>query len=319
MPDSTLLFTERSGELSKLVDGQKVLIQQIDDVEAQGEGGLTGMALDSNFAENNFLYTCYNSTAGDVRVVRWVLNDGASELSGKTVIVEGIPSNSNGRHSGCRVKSSVDGNVWIGTGDAARSTNPQDLQSLGGKILRVTRDGEAIAGNGDKGDARIFSYGHRNVQGIALFDEPIDGIYGYSIEHGPAEDDEVNVLRSGNFGWDPLPPYDENVPMTNKEKFPDAIDAVWSSGSPTIAPSGGSLIKGEAWGDYNGTLAMAVLKNQHLRLLKFDNLDNFRLVNEETFYERDFGRIRSATMGPDGLYLNTDNSDEDKIIKIAPQ
>lgn len=318
-PDGMLLFTERSGSVSKIVDGQKVLVQRIDDVQAQGEGGLTGMALDSDFLNNRYVYTCYNSTEGDVRVVRWTLNSEVNELSAKNVIVDGIPSNASGRHSGCRVKSANDGTVWIGTGDAAESSNPQDVQSLGGKILRVTRDGEPAEGNIESGDPRIFSYGHRNVQGIALFDEPVDGVYGYSIEHGPGKDDEVNIIKSGNFGWDPLPPYDENVPMTDKEKFPDAIEAVWSSGNSTIAPSGGGIIQGEQWGEYDTALAMAVLKNQHLRILKFDPSNSYSLVSEEPFFERDFGRIRSATMGPDGLYLTTDNSVDDKIIKVIPQ
>lgn len=319
LPDGMLIFSERGGELSKMVDGQKVLIQRIDDIRAQGEGGFTGMTLDSDFEDNNYIYTCYNSTAGDVRVVRWTLNDEVTELEDKTVVVEGIPSNTSGRHSGCRVKSAKDGALWIGTGDAAQAANPQDLESLGGKILRVSRDGEAMEGNIENGDPRVFSYGHRNVQGLALFDEPVDGVYGYSIEHGPNRDDEVNFLKAGNFGWDPLPPYDESVPMTDKEKFPDAISAIWSSGRPTIAPSGGDIMTGEEWGEYDEALAMAVLKNQHLRILKFNPSNNYELIDEETFFERDFGRIRSATMGPDGLYLTTDNGTDDKIIKVTPQ
>lgn len=319
LPNNTLIFSERGGTLSKQVDGKKVIILNIDDAQAKGEGGLTGMTLDSDFANNNYLYACYNSTNDDVRLVRWKLNDEATELSDKTTIITGIPSNSSGRHSGCRVKSAKDGTLWVGTGDAAQSSNPQNLQSLGGKILHVNRDGEALAGNIENGDRRIFNFGHRNIQGIALFDEPIDGTYGYSIEHGPREDDEVNLITQGNFGWDPLAPYNESVPMTDKNKFPDAISAIWSSGSSTIAPSGGDVIRGEEWGQYNGTLAMAVLKDQHLRILMFDTSNGYKIADEEQFFSRDFGRIRSATMGPDGLYLTTDNSLDDKIIRVVPQ
>lgn len=320
LPDETLLFAERSGAVSKIIDGKKVLVQRIDDIQAQGEGGLTGMALDTDFANNKFLYTCYNSTAGDVRVVRWTINNEVTELSNKRVLIDGIPANQSGRHSGCRIKSAGDGTLWVGTGDAAQAANPQNLQSLGGKVLHVNRDGEAVEGNIEGGDKRIFSYGHRNIQGIALFDQPINGAYGYSIEHGSNEDDEVNLLVPGNFGWDPLPPYDESVSMTDKDKFPEAVEAIWSSGSPTIAPSGGSILHGKTWGEYGGALAMAVLKNQHLRLLKFDTSGEYRLVSEEIFFERDFGRIRSATMGSDGnLYLTTDNGTDDKIIRVTPQ
>ena len=320
LPSGTLVVSERGGEVSKLVNGQKVVIHRITDVQARGEGGLTGMALDSDFASNNYLYTCYNSTAGDVRVVRWKLSGAATELSDPAPIVTGIPSSLGGRHSGCRIKSDTDGTLWIGTGDAAQSSHPQDLQSLGGKILRVTRDGQPVEGNSTRGDARIFNYGHRNVQGIALFDEPIDGVHGYSIEHGSGVDDEVNLIRAGNFGWDPLPPYDESVPMTDKAKFPEAIGAIWRSGDATVAPSGGGIIRGEQWGEYDGSLAMAVLKDQHLRILKFDAEGGYSLTSEEVFFQRDFGRLRSATMGPDdSLYLTTDNSFDDKIIKVTPQ
>ena len=320
LPGDTLVFSERGGTIGKFVDGKKVAIRTIDDVEARGEGGLTGMTLDSAFTNTHYLYTCYNSSAGDVRVVRWKLNDVATELTDKTPIVTGIPSNASGRHSGCRVKSAEDGTLWVGTGDAAQSSHPQDLQSLGGKILRVTRDGQPVEGNIEHGDKRIFNYGHRNVQGIALFDEPVNGVYGYSVEHGSGVDDEVNLIRAGNFGWDPLPPYGESVPMTDKSKFPQAVDAIWSSGDSTIAPSGGDIIRGEQWGQYDGSLAMAVLKDQHLRILKFDAADGYKLASEEAFFQRDFGRVRSATMGPDGnLYLTTDNSVNDKIIKVTPQ
>ena len=126
-PDGTLLFSERRGAVSKVVDGEKVLVQRIDDIRAQGEGGLTGMTLDSDFANNRYIHTCYNSSSNDVRVVRWTLNRDATELENKTVIVEGIPSNASGRHSGCRIKSAKDGKLWIGTGEAAQSSIPQNL------------------------------------------------------------------------------------------------------------------------------------------------------------------------------------------------
>lgn len=320
LPDGTLLFNERGGTVSKLVDGEKVVIAKIDDVAARGEGGLTGMALDTEFANNRYLYTCYNSTAGDVRVVRWILDEATAELSDATPIITDLPSNPSGRHSGCRIKSAKDGMLWVGTGDAAESSHPQDLDSLGGKILRMTRDGEGVEGNIQNGDGRIFSYGHRNVQGIALFDEPVDGVYGYSIEHGPGTDDEVNLIVPGNFGWDPLPPYDEGVPMTDKSKFPNAIEAIWRSGRPTIAPSGGEIIRGEEWGKYDGALAMAVLKDQHLHILRFDSENDYKSVGGDVFFDREFGRMRSATLGRDGnLYITTDNGADDKIIKITLQ
>lgn len=322
LPDSTLLFNERNGQVSKLVNGQKQVIADISDVYAVGEGGLTGLALDANFKENRYIYTCFNAQTRsglDVRLVRWKLNGSASALEDRRDIVSGIPGNRSGRHSGCRVRSDTEGNLWVGTGDAAVASHPQDPKSLGGKILHVTRDGMPVGDNLPAPfDPRIFSYGHRNVQGLILFEKPrSDGVYGYSIEHGSNRDDEVNLLKKGNFGWAPRITYIEaGVPMTDTKRFPDAISALWSSGFPTIAPSGGTRLIGEKWGTYDGRVAMAVLKARHVRLLEFNESD--QLISQKEVLDQ-FGRIRSATLGPDGsLYLTTDNGSDDKIVKVLP-
>lgn len=322
LPDGTPLVNERSGEISLIKDGNVSQIFNVADVYDVGEGGLTGMALDSDFATNRYLYTCFNSSASngiDVRLVRWTMNADNTSLGDRTDIVTGMPSNQSGRHSGCRVKSAADGTLWIGTGDAAKASTPQDPNSLGGKILHVTRDGKGVEGNqGAPFDARIFSYGHRNIQGIALFDQPKNGVYGYSVEHGSDIDDEINLLTNGNFGWAPKTPYiEDGVSMTDLERFPDAVSAVWSSGDFTIAPSGASILRGENWGLWNGAVAMAVLKDKHVRIMRFD--ENNKLVEEKSILG-DFGRIRSATLGPDGaLYLTTDNSKNDKVVKVKAE
>lgn len=321
LPDGSMIFNERGGEISHLVDGKKVVIANISDVYAVGEGGLTGLALDANFKENRYLYTCFNANTAsglDVRLVRWKLSSDNRQLTDRSDIVTGIPGNSSGRHSGCRVRAAKDGSLWVGTGDAARASNPQDPKNLGGKILHVTRDGMPESGNLPAPfDPRIFSYGHRNVQGLVLFDEPKNGVFGYSIEHGSDVDDEVNLLKSGNFGWAPKVTYVEaGIPMTDLTRFPDAISAIWSSGAPTIAPSGATRLTGERWGTWNGAVAVAVLKGKQVRILRFD--DNNALLEQKPILT-DFGRIRSATQGPDGnLYITTDNGSNDKIIKIIP-
>lgn len=321
LPDGIPIFNERSGEISKIVDGKKQRITEIGDVYRVGEGGLTGLALDAEFEANRFIYTCFNARTAsgiDVRLVRWRLSEEADALTDRADIVTGIPSNASGRHSGCRVRVAKDATLWVGTGDAAVASHPQNPNNLGGKILHVTRDGMPASNNLPAPfDPRIFSYGHRNVQGLALFDEPKDGIFGYSVEHGSDRDDEVNTLRSGNFGWAPRVTYVERgIPMTDKERFPEAVSALWSSGVPTIAPSGAVILKGEQWGTWNGAVAMAVLKDKHVRILKFDEVGG--LVTEKKILT-DFGRIRSTALGPDGeLYLTTDNGTNDKIIKVTP-
>lgn len=321
LPSGNMLFNERSGSISLFKDRKVQPVAQINDIYSEGEGGLTGLVLDTDFKSNRFIYTCFNSNISgrpDVRVVRFRLSDGEDSLSDRKDIVTGIPSNSSGRHSGCMVRVAEDGTLWVGTGDAAVASNPQSPTSLGGKILHATRDGAPVEGNlSAPYDARIFSFGHRNVQGLALFKQPVEGAYGYSVEHGSDIDDEVNLLKSGNFGWSPRAGYDESgVPMTDLKRFPDAISAVWSSGDSTIAPSGASLISGNKWGLWDGALAMAVLKDKHVRILKFDSKYAITLEKEVL---GEFGRVRTVVQGPNGdLYLSTDNGTNDKIIQVTP-
>lgn len=322
LPSGEIIFTERNGSISVHADGDSRQITKIDDVYNVGEGGLMGLVVDPEFSKNRYVYACFNSMQDglDVRLARWRLNESLTDLEDRMDIITGLPSNTSGRHSGCRMAFGDDDYLWVGTGDAAQNSNPQDPKSLGGKILRVDRDGNpAETGNlGGDFDPRIYSYGHRNVQGLAMLLSPRDGIHGVSLEHGPRIDDEINVLKPGNFGWDPGPGYDESVPMTDMVKFPDAIPAIWSSGSPTQAPSGATFVYGTKWRDWSGALMAATLKDQKLKVFHLD--DELKVVSEQDFFSGEFGRLRAAELGPDeNLYLTTDNGENDKIIRVTPQ
>jgi glucose/arabinose dehydrogenase len=200
----------------------------------------------------------------------------------------------------------------VGTGDAAIGTTPQDDNALGGKVLRVDRNGAAAAGNA--GGRLWFSKGHRNVQGIAF--RSGDGL-GVSAEHGPSIDDEVNLLVAGNFGWNPVPGYNESVPMTDLDSYPDAVAAIWSSGAPTLAPSGATFLEGDRWGDWNGALAVATLKAMHLHIYFVSSAgevtNDFRVIEDR-------GRLRSPRQGPDGLlYITNDASGPDgEVLQVTP-
>ena len=326
LPDGTMVFTERNGPIRlRLANGSLRTLADPDDVLLASEGGMLGVAVDPDFATNRRIYTCFLSDAAgdpDVRIVRWRLTNAADRLHLRTDIVTGLPVNEGvevGRHSGCRPRFGPDGYLWVGTGDAATGTVPQDPTSLGGKVLRVDTDGNAAPGNpGGDLDPRIYTYGHRNVQGVAFS----PGGKAYSIEHGSYRDDEINRLYPGaNYGWDPQgygsgTPYDESGPMTDLDRFPDAVEAVWSSGTPTIAPSGGTFLTGDQWKGWKGALVLAVLKEQQLRIVGFDGTGT--AVDVEWTRLTDRGRLRAAVQGPDGaLYVATDAS-RGTILRITP-
>ena len=123
----------------------------------------------------------------------------------------------------------------------------------------------------------------------------------WAVEHGPRVDDEINLLvAGGNYGWDPVPGYNESVPMTDRVKFPGAVEAKWSSGSPTLAVSGGIFLEGNQWGVWEGRLAVATLRDSRLRLFEFTPEGDFvgQVIVSEL--DRSYGRLRTPMMGPDG-------------------
>ncbi len=327
-PDGWIIYTQRPyGIFAVRADGtgNRRLLRPSDLLVAS-EAGAMGLALDPNFAVNRRVYVCFASRAvgrgDDVRLARFAVNATWTGLTGRRDLMTGVPINpvgQLGRHSGCRPRFGPDGYLWVGTGDAAVGTVPQDLHSLGGKVVRIDTNGVGAPDNPFYAlfaDPRIFSYGHRNVQGLA-FSPARPGWHGISVEHGPGIDDEANRLVPGNFGWDPIPGYNEAVPMTDLAKFPTAISAVWSSGNPTIAPSGAAFLSGARWRSWRGALAVGVLRGSHLRifLMRADGSVRASVTRLATGV-----RLRTPVQGPDGnLYVTTDNRPGgDVILRVRP-
>ncbi|GLY52681.1 PQQ-dependent sugar dehydrogenase [Lentzea sp. NBRC 102530] len=314
LPDGSVLVTERPGRIKLVKDGRVTPLEvDLANVQARGEGGLMGLVV---HPDNQRFTVCYN-TAQDVRLTTFKL-DGTKATKTKD-LVTGMPSNPSGRHSGCRPTLAPDGTMFVATGDIAQARNPQDRTSLGGKVLRIDAEtGEGakdnpFAGSSNADERRVYSYGHRNVQGV-VFRPGTDQVF--SSEHGPDVDDEVNLLQKGaNYGWDPSKGgtqsrYDESVPMTDLQRFPDAVPAVWSSGSPTEA-----ICQAAFW---NGKLAVTALKGSKLLLFTLDDAGKVQNVAIPDELNDKYGRLRAARTAPDGsLYVTTSNGTDDKLLKLT--
>ncbi|WP_051209007.1 PQQ-dependent sugar dehydrogenase [Propionicicella superfundia] len=325
LPDGSLLVTERSGEIVRITDGVVTpVVADLADLFAQGETGLMGLALDPAFASNRRFYTCQgNAPAHDIRVIAWTLAaDGSRADRVADPLVSGLVLSS-GRHGGCRLAFDAAGALLVSAGDAAQGGNPQDLAALAGKVLRVDpTSGAPAAGNPFLTAAAaqtrlVYTLGHRNVQGLAV--RPGTGQV-FAAEHGPSVDDEVNLLRAGgNYGWNPVGggSYDESVPMTDTT-ISGAVEAVWRSGSPTVATSGATFLSGSQWGALDGTLAVATLVGSHLLLLEVDDAGRVTGTARPAALDGDFGRLRTVVQGRDGAaYVLTDNGGDDQVVRVT--
>ncbi len=319
-----LLVTERVGRLAVIEDGKvRRLSMPTDLIWASGETGLMGLAIDPDFANNGRFYTCNGGNpqgTPDVRIMVWKLNAAATRASYKKTLLQGFPASS-GRHGGCRLLIIDNGAMLVGTGDAAIGTNPQDKTSLGGKTLMLDRvtgapwPGNPFINAANKRQRYVHTFGHRNVQGLA---QRNDGTL-WSAEHGPDRDDEVNLLSNGgDYGWNPVPGYNESVPMTDQGLPGQQIAARWSSGVPTVATSGASFVPLEGWGWYGGTLAVAALKAGEMLFMKFDAAGMLVGVRIPAALKA-YGRLRAVTALPNGsLLVTTDNGGNDVVLRVRP-
>lgn len=317
LPDGTPIVTERPGRVAAVVGGVRKVIGTIGDVVASGEGGLLGMAVDPGFSTNRWIYTCYDrGSAGvvsDVRIVRFRVAEDLGSLTNQTPILTGIPAGSGNRHQGCRLAFGPDGMLWATTGDAAQPTYPQDVTNMAGKVLRLTAAGAPAPGNhGGAWNPYVYSVGHRNGQGLSF--RPSDAAP-FEVEHGTGCDDEINrIVGGGNYGWNPVGSgYDESKPMTDLS-IPGAIAAVWSSGCPTIAPSGATFVSGAQWGQWDGALAVAVLKGTRLLFVRISGSTLQGIDTRLT----DRGRLRTVRQAPDGSLWVAQDANPGALLRLVP-
>lgn len=306
LPDGSMLFTEREGQVRKIDRKNSIMsspIGVLSQVKAVGEGGLLGITIHPDFIRNSFVYLYYTYKANNQntvnRVSQFIYTDDA--LSHERVIVDTIPGAAN--HNGGRIKFGPDGFLYITTGDAQEPSRAQDIHSLAGKILRVTDEGKPAPQN--PFNNHVYSFGHRNPQGIA-WDEK--GRL-WATEHGrsglQSGLDEINLIERGkNYGW-PV--------IQGDEKKEHMVSPVLHSGVDTWAPAGGDFIGASLF--FGGLRGKALYE-------AFTGADTIVL---RTHFLGEFGRMRDVVRGPDkALYITTSNRDgrgdpkahDDKIIKV---
>jgi glucose/arabinose dehydrogenase len=318
-PDGRIFLSERPGRIRVVDRGQLQPEPWMElEVAATGEAGLLGLALDPQFSRNGFVYAAYTYRTGVFTLRNRLVRLRADGKTGKGVLdrilIDNLPGANN--HDGGRVKFGPDGKLYWTVGDAQTTRYAQDLKSLAGKILRLNSDGSVPADNPFP-NSPIYSYGHRNPQGLAW--QPGTGGL-YATEHGPSGfqgccRDEVNLIEAGkNYGW-PESRGDEIKPAT-------IAPLIHAGTSETWAPAGASFVTRGPWAN---SLLFAGLRGQTLYRLVFDAADARRVpVLERHFYRR-FGRLRDIVEGPDkGIYLLTSNRDgrgspgpdDDRLIRL---
>lgn len=323
LPEGGFLVTERPGQLRRVGASGEVgppIAGLPDNVAAQGQGGLLSVVLDPAFADNRLIYLSY-AGAGDggrnTEVARARLAEDGSRLEDLSVIFRALPKVGGGNHYGSRLAFDPDGRLFITLGD--RFAYMDEAQNPGnhlGTVVRIEPDGAVPADNPqiEGGAEGVFSYGHRNVQGLAR--HPTSGVM-WAHEHGPRGGDEVNVLRPGaNYGW-PAITYgiDYSGAIISYRTAAEGMEQPVTYWDPSIAPSGMAFYDGTAFPDWQGDLFVGALAGQHLRRLE---LDDEAVVAEEQLLGDMGARVRDVASGPDGaLYLLTDSSDG-LLLRLTP-
>jgi aldose sugar dehydrogenase len=325
LPDGRMLVTERPGRM-RIVGKDGTLspaLAGVPQVFASGQGGLHDVVLDRSFAQNHILYFCYaEPVEGRARTAlarARLIDEGTARIDDVEVIFRQAGPLSSGNHFGCRIVQTPDDNLFLTTGD--HFTTRDQAQNLGndlGKIIRIRPDGSFPPDNPFVGKAaakpEIWSYGHRNPQGLAL--HPVTGKL-WEHEHGPRGGDEVNLIEKGkNYGW-PVIGYgiDYSGAKIHESTQKAGMEQPLKYWVPSIAPSGMTFYTGNVFAPWRGSLFVGALAGQPLVRLE---LDGDKVVREERLLQQLRERIRDVREGPDGaLWLATDSS-SGRILRLTP-
>ena len=323
LPDGSLLVTERPGRLRRVMpDGQvSAPLAGVPRVEAAGQGGLLDVALAPDFARTREVFLCHAAAVDGGALTRLVsarLSPGNDALSGARRLLDATPAQSGGRlHFGCRIAFDRDGFLYLSTGERNERNRAQRLDDLGGKVLRLTRDGRVPPDNPFVGQPgarpEIWSFGHRHPQGLAL--NPWTGSL-WESEFGPRGGDEINIIRRGaNYGW-PIVSHGREYwgPRISSEVTAPGITDPIHVWVPSVSPSGIAFYDGAAFPGWQGSLFVATLSTPGLvRLVTRGDA----VIGEERLLW-DQQRLRDVVIGPDGrVYLLIDAPDGG-ILRLDP-
>jgi glucose/arabinose dehydrogenase len=320
LPDQSMLITEKSGKLIHFKNGKKTEVSGVPQTQEYGQGGLMDIELHPNFEANNFIYFTYAASHGsgkgfNTALMRATFKNG--KLGDQKILYKASPNSRRGQHFGSRIAFDREGYLYFSIGDRGnRDVNPQDITRDCGKVYRLKDDGSIPEDNPfvNQTNAKkaIFSYGHRNPQGMEI--NPFTGEI-WTHEHGPRGGDEINIIRKGkNYGW-PKASFGINysgTSFTDKTSIPGMEDPLhqWT---PSIAPSGMAFVNSNKYGDMKGALLVGSLKFQYVSVC---TLSNGKVVKEEKILEG-IGRVRSLEQGPDGyIYVGVENLG---IVKLLPK
>mgnify|MGYP001189079620 CR=1 FL=1 len=320
LPDGRMLVTERPGRLWLRDGGTIREVRGLPDIRTGGQGGLLDVIAHPRFAENQIIYLSYAATYGDgfgTRIARAKLE--GETLADFTVLLEMSPPGSGGVHFGSRFAFDAQGYLYATFGERGDRDKSQQLDTLHGKIVRLLDDGRVPEDNPFTGRAgarpEIFSYGHRNPQGLVF--DPATGIL-WSHEHGPRGGDALHVVRPGrNYGW-PLATYGREYFGPSIGDPPDQVEGVeqpvihWT---PSIAPCGLTVLHGGPFNGWQGNLFVGALAGQQVRRIE---LDGERVTHQEVLLKDAIGRIRDVVAAPDGTLWMAVDEGRGGVYRIEP-
>ena len=318
LPDGSMLITEKQGSLIHFKGGKKIVVEGVPEVITIGQGGLLDIALHPDYAKNRWIYISYSSSegggGGNTAVLRAKLQ--GNKLVNKELIYKASPNSKNAVHWGSRIAFDKNNHIYFSIGDRyGRDVNPQSIKRDGGKIYRLNDDGSIPTDNPfvDVLDAKkaVFSYGHRNPQGMAV--HPGTGAI-WIHEHGPKGGDEINVIKKGkNYGW-PKITYGTNydgTSITNKTSA-EGMEQPFYYWTPSIAPCGMAFVTSNLYPKWQGSLLVGSLKFGYLERLV---LTEERVIRREKLFDG-IGRLRNLKEAPNGeLYIAVEGKG---IFKITP-